>query len=150
MLHFFPNAPGLAEAIPADTGSMPAVLNPCVAAVGVAEPVAKGIGSTSATPDPQSNHLHHDGWLSMRWTLPGRTNKRKKSIAKTSTSGKVYTYFGECVCSDICGEFPESPHGFKYACNFYDRYSHLAAVYFCKTKTSSAATIPSSRITGST
>ena len=62
-------------------------------------------------------------------------NKRKKSIAKTSTSGKVYTYFGECVCSDICGEFPESPHGFKYACNFYDRYSHLAAVYFCKTKT---------------
>lgn len=63
-------------------------------------------------------------------------NKRKKSIAKTSTSGKVYTYFGECVCSDICGEFPESPHGFKYACNFYDRYSHLAAVYFCKTKTS--------------
>ena len=59
-------------------------------------------------------------------------NKRKKSIAKTS--GKVYTYFGECVCSDICGEFPESPHGFKYACNFYDRYSHMAAVYFCKTK----------------
>jgi len=46
----------------------------CVAAVGVAKPVAKGIGSTSATPDAQSNHLHHDGWLSMRWTLPGRTS----------------------------------------------------------------------------
>ena len=32
----------------------------CVAAVGVAKPVAKGIGSTSATPDAQSNHLPDD------------------------------------------------------------------------------------------
>ena len=34
----------------------------------------------------------------------------------------------------MCGPFPESPQGFVYACNFYDKYSHLAAVYFMKTK----------------
>ena len=61
-------------------------------------------------------------------------NKRKKSVPKKSTSGRVFTFFGECVCSDVCGPFPESPQGFVYACNFYDKYSHLAAVYFMKTK----------------
>ena len=38
------------------------------------------------------------------------------------------------MCSDICGPFVESPQGFTYACNFYDKYSHHAAVYFMKTK----------------
>ena len=30
-------------------------------------------------------------------------NRRQQSVAKTSQSGKVYTYFGECICSDACG-----------------------------------------------
>ena len=62
-------------------------------------------------------------------------NRRKKSIPHKSTSGTIYTHFGEMVCSDICGPFPESPHGFKWACNFYDRYSHHASVYFMPEKT---------------
>ena len=61
-------------------------------------------------------------------------NRRKKSIPNKSASGTVYTHFGEMVCSDICGPFPESPHGFKWACNFYDKFSHHASVYFMKEK----------------
>ena len=48
----------------------------CAAAVGPAEPIAKGIGSTHPIPDAPTNHLHHDGWLSMEWTLPGRMSPR--------------------------------------------------------------------------
>ena len=68
--------------------------------------------------------------------MPGQStlDRRKKSIPQKSASGRVFTYFGECVCSDICGPFVESPQGFTYACNFYDKYSHHAAVYFMKTK----------------
>ena len=63
-------------------------------------------------------------------------NRRKKSVPRTSQSGRVFTFFGQCVCSDICGPFPESPQGFVYACNFYDKFSHHAAVYFMKNKSS--------------
>jgi len=63
-------------------------------------------------------------------------NRRKKSIPSKSTSGHVYTYFGEMVCSDICGPFEPSPQGFQYALNFYDKYSHHASVYFMRDKTS--------------
>ena len=80
-------------------------------------------------------HLNMKGYRHDPDSCPAcLANRRKKSVPKTSTSGRVFTHFGQCVCSDICGEFSESPQGFTHACNFYDKYSHVAAVYFMKSK----------------
>ena len=59
-------------------------------------------------------------------------NRRKLSVPKASVSGREYTYFGQSVCSDCCGEFPESLTGMKYAVNFYDKATKHASVYFVK------------------
>ena len=59
-------------------------------------------------------------------------NRRKYTVPKKSQSGREYTYFGQSVCSDVCGPLPESPNGYKYAVNFYDKATKHAAVYAIK------------------
>ena len=68
-------------------------------------------------------------------------NRRKLSVPKSSLSTKEYTYFGQSVCSDCCGEFPESLTGMKYAVNFYDKATKYAAVYFVKALTAAQLTV---------
>lgn len=48
---------------------------------------------------------------------------------------KAYTYFGECISSDLCGPFPESIEGDYYAIVFHDRFTKHIAVYTLPDKT---------------
>ena len=59
-------------------------------------------------------------------------NASRKPVPKTTSMPREYTYFGERVCSDISGPYPETPQGYKYAINFYDCASKVTAVYFMK------------------
>ena len=59
-------------------------------------------------------------------------NRTKKVRPKESSTGTVYSHFGQRISSDTCGPFPESPNGFLYAINFYDHYSKFCAVYYLK------------------
>ena len=57
-------------------------------------------------------------------------NMKRKPRASTSRSTRVYTHFGERICSDTCGPFPESINKHRYAINFYDCHTKYSAVYF--------------------
>lgn len=60
---------------------------------------------------------------------------RSRRFAKKNHKNKheKFTYFGQCVTSDLAGPFPESsPIGFIRAIVFFDRYSRYIAVYYLK------------------
>ena len=47
-----------------------------------------------------------------------------------------FTYFGERLSSDLCGPFPKSVHGFKYALVIVDSFTNYMSVYPLKSKAS--------------
>ena len=73
-------------------------------------------------------HDHHD--------CPAcRQGKAKRKPFPKRTHNK-FTYFGERISSDICGPFPKSVDGHKYALVFIDSFSNYAKVYLLKNKSS--------------
>ena len=59
-------------------------------------------------------------------------NANRKPRPRNKMDRTEYKYFGERVCSDSIGPFPESPQGFTYAVNFYDCFSRSSATYYLK------------------
>jgi len=65
-----------------------------------------------------------------------------KNKNKTSATGTVYTYFGDCITSDAVGLFESSLiNSHKYAVCFYDRATCYPAVYFLKGKDSESESV---------
>ena len=62
-------------------------------------------------------------------------NVRAGKKNKTSTTGMVYTYFGECITSNTVGPFESFlVHGYKYAVCFYNHATCYPIVYFLRGK----------------
>ena len=77
------------------------------------------------------NHIndnHHD-------CIGCRLGGARKSKFKRAESQK-FSYFGERISSDLCGPFPKSVDGFRYALCFVDSYTNYLKVYMLKTKSS--------------
>lgn len=72
--------------------------------------------------------------------LCARGGIRNQRFSKQAKTTSVYTFFGQCVATDLAGPFPTStPNGFEYAINFVDKYSKHIAVYYLKTAHSAAS-----------
>ena len=66
-----------------------------------------------------------------------QTHRSKK---KGPSSVNRFTFFGECIATDLAGPFPLStPLAFTYAIVFYDRFSKYIAIYYLKNKDSAGA-----------
>ena len=63
---------------------------------------------------------------------------KRKAFAKRRSH--EHSYFGERISSDLCGPFPTSVDGYKYALCFVDAYSNYCALYLLKSKSSDEVT----------
>lgn len=66
-----------------------------------------------------------------RTPIPKGTTMTKSQHSSKPRS----TRFGGCVSSDLCGPFPDSSNGFRYAIVFVDSHSKWVAVYYLHNKT---------------
>lgn len=65
---------------------------------------------------------------------------RGQRFSKKNQVKQVFTFFGECIATDLCGPFPASvPIGFTYAIIFFDRYSKYISIYYLKSKEAGGA-----------
>ena len=67
----------------------------------------------------------------------GRSVRSSPSIDRAERDGKrtKFTYFGQRIATDLCGPFPASIDGDKYAIVFHDSYSKYIVVYTIPDKT---------------
>ena len=61
-------------------------------------------------------------------------NTRRKPFAKNVPN--KYTYFGECLSSDLCGPFPKGINGEKYLLNIVDKCTNVLEIYALPSKDS--------------
>ena len=86
-----------------------------------------------------SSHYQHDPIRCPSCQIAGAhrnpiVRDRGTSKGKPPRSKATYKRFGEHVCSDLCGPFPKSANGFRYAIVFIDSLSKWVAVYFLHDK----------------
>ena len=90
--------------------------------------VARINAALARSDDPEHTRINLDPRSCAACSLNAK--RRPKPTAAAAPTN--YTYFGQRVTSDTCGPFPESPHGYTHAINFYDCYSKYSVVYFLK------------------
>jgi len=90
--------------------------------------VARINAARDRSSDPNHAHISMDPRSCPACSL----NAKRKPSPKVAAAPTNYTHFGQRITSDTCGPFPESPHGYTHAINFYDCYSSHSVVYFLK------------------
>ena len=81
--------------------------------------------------DPSHTRSEHDPS-----TCPACQQGKAKRKPFPKRVNNKFTYFGERISSDICGPFPKSIDGYKYALVFIDSATNHAVIYLTKDKSS--------------